>query len=841
MLISKRKKALILRVRDPERILSVIPKAKKLVFKGKEYVVVPHRRDEVKVLNNIGIDAPSPMLYYYDWPGRYPPFEAQRTTAAFMSGHDRCFNLNDLGTGKTLATLWAYDYLRSIGVVKKALVISPLSTLERAWGDDLFNHFAHLTFSVLHGTREKRLKLLETDVDLYVINHDGLKVNGLVDAINARNDIDLVIIDEVSQAARTASSDRWKSLAKVVRHEVEKGRQRMAWGLTGTPVPNSPTDAWAQCRLIVPHKVPPYFTSFKNQVMRQVSQFAWLPREEAQDIVFEAMQPAIRFKRDEVVDLPPCTYVERTVELTAAQKKAYKEMVNKLQAEFDSGEVTAVNEAVKAQKLIQILCIGYNTPVLTELGWIPIQEVPANVRVWDGIEWVNHRGLAYKGVKRVIKCDGVYMTPDHEVLTESGWKPAKEIVYGQTCEGLNRVAVRLPDGDTSRRFYNANGGILETSNLAVSMRLWERSGTSEPVSPHETPHYAEELRVPSRQRTTQALESSDVQNVGRNETSLPKRVRQGLEELRGAWNQGVRAVGEFIRQLSGGYASNLAEGAYPRSHQRERSIFSGELPVGYCETAGEQHSRKYDTENPSWGNDAHASCGTLRVKGDNAVRKDQSIQVACGKSLFNSGHRQVFDLIDCGPRNRFVVRGENGELIIVHNCGAVYGKDGEEHYVDAKPRYEAVREACEESGSKTIVFVPFVSMVKPLSEFLEKSGFSVEKIYGDVSKGERDRIFSSFQKLKDPQVIVAIPQAMSHGLTLTAASTIVWAAPITNNDTFEQANARVSRPGQKLNQLIVMIEGSPIERKYYQRLKEKGRVQGILLDLVQNNRKEKVA
>ena len=124
---------------------------------------------------------------------------------------------------------------------------------------------------------------------------------------------------------------------------------------------------------------------------------------------------------------------------------------------------------------------------------------------------------------------------------------------------------------------------------------------------------------------------------------------------------------------------------------------------------------------------------------------------------------------------------------------------------------------------------------------MEKSGFSVEKIYGDVSKGDRDRIFSAFQKLKDPQVIVAIPQAMSHGLTLTAASTIVWAAPITNNDTFEQANARVSRPGQKLNQLIVMIEGSPIERKYYQRLKEKGRVQGVLLQLVQNNRKEKVA
>lgn len=856
MLISRKKRVIVLRLKEPERVLSVIPKAKKFTFKGKEYVAVPHRRDEVKVLNNIGIEAPSPMLYYYDWPGRFKPFEAQRTTAAFMSGHNRCFNLNDLGcvdseteylsptgwvkiseyvggkvaqyhpvteriefvepdkyvklpcetmfriktkygldqmlspehrvllaakgnpnklevvnaetlfirqqlwlntgknrksretigwskaaipvvygapggeglpltdaqlrvqiaviadghfppnnttrctvrlkkprkierlrklltdasiecyerpdnsvagfvkfsfdapirvkefdeqfwsasneqlavvrdevihwdgsfregkttrefisnskasadfvqyafnaggftsrvvvdsrgptysvlirdnghplqlvssgkngrnavmrpvastdgfkycfmvpstfllfrrngcvfasgnTGKTMATLWAYDYLRSIGVVHKVLVVSPLSTLERAWCDEVFNHFPHLTTAVLHGSRDKRLKMLNTEADIYVINHDGLKVSGMVDELNKRNDIDLVIIDEVSQAARTASSDRWKSLAKVVRHEIAKGVQRMAWGLTGTPVPNNPTDAWAQCRLIVPERVPPYFNSFKGQVMRQVGQFSWVPRQEAQGIVFEAMQPAIRFKRDEVVDLPECTYIERTVDLTAAQKKAYKDMLNKLQTEFESGEVTAVNEAVKAQKLIQIL------------------------------------------------------------------------------------------------------------------------------------------------------------------------------------------------------------------------------------------------------------------------------------------------------------------------CGAVFGKNGEVHLVDSKPRYETIREVCEESGSKTIVFVPFVPMVKPVAEYLAKAGFTAACIYGDVSKHDRDVIYSDFQKLKDPQVIVATPSTMSHGLTMTAASTIVWAAPITNNDTFEQANARVSRPGQKLNQLIVMIEGSPIERKYYQRLKEKGRVQGILLQLVQASRKE---
>lgn len=85
-------------------------------------------------------------------------------------------------------------------------------------------------------------------------------------------------------------------------------------------------------------------------------------------------------------------------------------------------------------------------------------------------------------------------------------------------------------------------------------------------------------------------------------------------------------------------------------------------------------------------------------------------------------------------------------------------------------------------------------------------------------------------------MLVAQPAAMSHGLTLTAASTIVWYAPIPSNDIFEQANARITRPGQKHSQLIVMIEGTPIERKYYQRLKDKQKVQGVLLDLIKADR-----
>lgn len=520
MIVSKKHKALLLRLRDPERVLTVIPKSKLVTVAGAEYVAVKHGPEEVKVLNNLGIDAPNPIDYYYDWPGRFQPFAHQKVMAGFMSRYDRCFNLGDLGVGKTAATLWAYDFLRQCKVVHKALVITPLSTLERTWADEVFQHFPHLTTVVLHGSREKRLAMLAQDADLYLINHDGIKVSGFVEAMASRPDIDLIIIDEIAQVSRTAGTDRFHAL----NHLVNKQGARRAWGLTGTPTPNAPTDAWAQCRLVVPSNVPVYFGRFKDMVMKQVSTYTWVPRPEATEVVHNVMQPSVRFHRDECLDLPETVYQTRQVTLSKEQARAYKEMLTKLHAEVDSGEISAVNEGVKAQKLIQIAC-----------------------------------GVAY---------------------------------------------------------------------------------------------------------------------------------------------------------------------------------------------------------NP------------------------------------------------------------NGEAVIM----------------DAADRMDAVLEVIEEAPAKVIVFVPFRAVITRVAEYLTAHGIALACVHGGVSKHERDVIFSDFQRGLEPRVLVAQPAAMSHGLTLTAASTIIWYAPIPSNDIFEQANARIVRPGQRLQQLIVMVEGTDIERRYYRRLKEKQRVQGLLLDMMRDSR-----
>ena len=463
------------------------------------------------MLRNLGFDPPAPITAYYDWPGQYTPFIHQRSTSEFLTTNPRAFCLNGMGSGKTLSALWAFDYLRKAGIVKRMLVISPLSTLERAWGDEIFRNFFDMTFTVLHGSQDKRRKLLANNFDVYIINHDGLKNRELLGQLKEKDGLDVIVIDEIA-SFRNASTDRWKALFRLVNEKA------WVWGLTGTPTPNAPTDAWAQCRLIEPTRVTKYYGQFRDAVMKPLTRYKWVAREGALDLVKAAMQPSIRFSREDCIDLPPTTFVTRQAELTPDQSAAFNSMLRQLKAETAGGQITAINEAVKLSKLIQICC-----------------------------------GVAY--------------------------------------------------------------------------------GTA----------------------------------------------------------------------------------------------------------------------------------GTVAIPATN--------------------------------------------------------------------RIELVKEIIEESDSKVLVFVPLTAALLAVADALRKD-FTVEVVHGETSKTKRDLIFKDFQSGKNPRVLVANPATLSHGLTLTAASTIIWFAPINSNETYQQANARIVRPGQKLNTLIVNIEATEVERRIYARLQGKQKMQGLLLEML---------
>ena len=312
---------------------------------GKEYLSVPNTRSVALLLRNHGFKAKAPIIYEYDWRDS-TPFAAQRSTAAMLTMRPRAYVLNEMGTGKTLAALYALDYLRSKGEIRKSLVVAPLSTLTPVWEMEVFKYMPHLSTCVLHGTAAKRKQLFaEGKHDIYIINHDALYI--LYEEFIQDKTIDCIIVDELG-SFRNATTNKWKDLRDIV-----EGR-KFVWGLTGQPTPNAPTDAWAQMRLITPQRAPRFFSKFRKMTMQKVSQFTWVDKPDAMDIVFKKMQPAARFTRSQVIELPSITYTNRTVDMSSKQKKAYKEIRSLMKTMVEDQRITAANEAVAINKMLQI-------------------------------------------------------------------------------------------------------------------------------------------------------------------------------------------------------------------------------------------------------------------------------------------------------------------------------------------------------------------------------------------------------------------------------------------------------------------------------------------------------
>jgi SNF2 family DNA or RNA helicase len=249
-----------------------------------------------------------------------------------------------MGTGKTKTALWAWDYLNKQGLAKKLLVVAPLSTLNFVWAREVFNTLPGRTVKVLHGSRYDRLDRLAEDADIYIINHDGLKV--IESELHSRADIDTLVLDEL--AVYRNNSNRSKRMRKFA------VRFNVVWGMTGAPMPNEPTDVWGQCQIITPSRVPRYQAHARDALMTRVTNFTWRPKPDAVAKAFEWMQPSCRYSLDDVVELPPL--VSRTIDvpMSPEQTKVYKAVSTAMVALVKDKTINAVNAGAAMNKLLQI-------------------------------------------------------------------------------------------------------------------------------------------------------------------------------------------------------------------------------------------------------------------------------------------------------------------------------------------------------------------------------------------------------------------------------------------------------------------------------------------------------
>lgn len=429
------------------------------------YFAVPHTLRTAQVLRHFNYPvAPIITDLSYNWP-RTPgltPYASQKIAANFMVTHPRCFNLSDMGVGKTLATLWAADWLMRQHPAGefRCLIVCPLSIMQRVWSDAIFKNFlGQRTFSILHGSQEKRTLELSRPVDFYIVNFDGVGVgahtrkrfelDGFSKTLSERSDIRMVVVDEAS-AYKDGTTKRHRIAREVI------GKRQYLWMLTGTPTPNAPTDAYGLAKM-VNNAWGKSFRTFQDETMAKVSQFIWKPRKDGYDKARQLMTPAVRFAIGDVWDGPEMTVQQREVPLTDQQKKMMANLKRELSVTVKSGQpITAVNEAAARQKFIQI-----------SLGAIYDQ---------------NHKWHAVDAKPRLDELKAVIAEAPGKLLIFSPLTSIVNLLYRELKEWSRAIV----NGDVSQkersvifeRFQQTSGGdprllIADPGTMAHGLDLWQ--------------------------------------------------------------------------------------------------------------------------------------------------------------------------------------------------------------------------------------------------------------------------------------------------------------------------------------------------------------------------------
>ncbi len=289
------------------------------------------------------------------------------------------------------------------------------------------------------------------------------------------------------------------------------------------------------------------------------------------------------------------------------------------------------------------LCIAQDTLVLTGRGWVPIQKVNSADVVWDGSEFVNCGGHVCNGKAGVIKAYGAYMTPDHEVLTEQGWKHASQ------SERYNRATCRLPYGTEIPRVK------WEKITVGGEVRLrYYQDYCSLGFEENESEGRSGILRMQTQrdyfteEKNSRNDKTPCVRSLAINDRSVRTSITSSLEKLRWAGYQSLLTVGIQFRKFLARHGFNLSARFIPRSGRQQPGILKRKLQMGDSERS-KQQSQKH-------GN-------FFRQDGNPMDRGDGIEQV--NDRVSHQTH--VYDLINCGPRNRFTIATESGPLI-VHNC-----------------------------------------------------------------------------------------------------------------------------------------------------------------------------
>jgi hypothetical protein len=260
--------------------------------------------------------------------------------------------LLDPGMSKTAITLAAFDTLMDYEYATKMLVIAPLKPMYGTWRQEgrKWDDFNHLTFAVIHGSAREKEAALNEDVNIHLINPEGLK--WLFQLYKGKlPEWEVLVVDESTKFKNTRSQ-RFKMLKK------HMGDFFYRWILTGTITPNGLQDLFGQMYILDEGKaLGRYITHFRNKFFYQEGYggFTYKPIPGAVDQVAELVaHMVLKLNAEDYVTMPEFNRIIREVDIGADAMAKYKEVEKEFILELQSGTIVAANSGAAGTKCRQI-------------------------------------------------------------------------------------------------------------------------------------------------------------------------------------------------------------------------------------------------------------------------------------------------------------------------------------------------------------------------------------------------------------------------------------------------------------------------------------------------------
>lgn len=260
----------------------------------------------------------------------------------------------DMGLGKTVIVLTAVDYLFTLGMVDKVLIVAPKEVAKNTWSREKWKweHTQALNMGICLGSAPKRMEVADAMYDITVINREN--VPWLEEYWGDHWPYDMVVIDEFT-SFKNRDSKRFKALKKVL------PKIKRLVGLTGTPAPKGLEDLWAQVYLLDEgERLGKFITHYRANYFTQDAwnTFVYKPKPGAKEQIMEKISDiCISMKAEDYIDMPETIYNTIPVSLNARERKLYRELEKDYITNVNLEEITVAGAAALSNKLLQ-LCNG---------------------------------------------------------------------------------------------------------------------------------------------------------------------------------------------------------------------------------------------------------------------------------------------------------------------------------------------------------------------------------------------------------------------------------------------------------------------------------------------------